>query len=89
MNKHQTIRGPSCLTDAKDDEPLFVLRANDELAPLLVDDWAGKYLAAKGGLNAMTATQQQKYYGAIFLANDMRRWKRRSSPPAHTSEPTP
>lgn len=79
MNKHETIKGPSCLTNAEDDEPLFVLRANDELAAGLVDIWAGRYLHSKDGLGAMTQKQQHKYYGACFLANEMRSWKKRSA----------
>jgi len=35
-----TKHDDSCLTKAKDDEPIFVLRASDVLAPSAVRDWA-------------------------------------------------
>lgn len=35
-----------CLESAQDDEPLFVLRAQDELAPTLVREWANDLEAA-------------------------------------------
>ncbi len=31
---------PSCLTNARDDEPVFVLRAQDKLAPFVIKIWA-------------------------------------------------
>ena len=34
----------SCLNQAHSDEPIFTLRANDELAPDVVRVWAGRYL---------------------------------------------
>ena len=36
-----------CHAAAADDEPMFVLRANDPLAPDLVRAWAARYLAEK------------------------------------------
>jgi hypothetical protein len=41
--KRDEIADPnSCLNRAADDEPIFVLRAKDMLAPKLVRDWAAK-----------------------------------------------
>jgi len=41
MTKEQEIATElSCLNKAKDDEPIFVLRANDLLAPIVVSCWA-------------------------------------------------
>jgi hypothetical protein len=75
MKKRDEINGPSCLTNAADDEPLFVLRANDELAPDIVRRWADRYYVSKGGLGKMTATQMAKCTEAAALASDMERWR--------------
>lgn len=36
----------SCLSNANDDEPVFVLRAQDELAPFCLEFWADALEAA-------------------------------------------
>ena len=36
MIKRLELIGPSCLTSAADDEPIFVLKSTDELAPSIV-----------------------------------------------------
>lgn len=70
----------SCLNKASDDEPIFVLRANDELAPDIVMKWAFAYRAAKiEGSGEMTQHQMDKYEEAIELAGLMRKWKESSS----------
>lgn len=74
MNKLQTLAGPSCLTAAADDEPLFVLRANDELAPTIVREWSHAYQRSKGGPALMTAAQLQKLREAQRCAFDMESW---------------
>jgi len=61
MIKSKEIEGPSCLTAAADDEPLFVLRANDEVAAYIVNQWAYAYYLAKGGAAHMTTAQLAKY----------------------------
>ncbi len=41
MEKNQELLDPkSCLNKAADDEPLFVLRAHDKLAPVVIRLWA-------------------------------------------------
>jgi len=44
--KQQTLeaaaRGEGCLGRAADDEPVFVLRAHDRIAPAIVRQWAEK-----------------------------------------------
>jgi len=67
----------SCLRRAEMDEPIFVLRANDELAPSIVDMWADLYQHAKCGLDGkgMTEKQVEKVKEARELAREMRRWK--------------
>lgn len=71
MNKLQLIAGPSCLTNANADEPVFLLRANDELAPLVVRRWAYKYLALKGGITLITSEQLGKFNDALRVADAM------------------
>lgn len=81
MIKSKEIAGPSCLTKAHDDEPLFVLRANDALAPQLVREWASRYRASKGGQMMMTERQASKYNDALHLALNMEDWKAAQAKP--------
>lgn len=76
MNKSQLLSGPSCLTNAADDEPLFVLRANDELAPMLVRYWAANYFESKQLSGRLNEKQRAKYAEAIDLAFRMVEWKK-------------
>lgn len=57
-----------CLINAKDDEPIFVLRAQDELAPLVVARWIE--LAKERG------TPVDKLTEAGQLADLMLAWQR-------------
>ena len=79
MIKSAELAGPSCLTRATDDEPLFVLRANDELAPDVVRKWAADYYAQKkmaaGRGGYLTDAQHRKYSEALNIAWEMERWK--------------
>ena len=75
MNKLDVIKGPSCLTNAFDDEPLFVLRANDELAPMIVRFWAMLYEHTKDGPSGMSATQREKWREATDTAAFMESWR--------------
>lgn len=72
MIKTKEIAGPSCLTSASDDEPLFVLRANDECAPGIVRAWAEAYKTLKGPLWSLK--QVAKYDEALALATAMEDW---------------
>lgn len=56
----------SCLAKAADDEPLFVLRAHDKLAPNTVRVWA--MMARAQG------TPSEKVREAMDLADDMEDW---------------
>ncbi len=77
MIKIQELHGPSCLTAAADDEPLFVLRANDELAPQLVREWAESYYDMKKDFSFhLTPQQHAKYTAALKLAIAMENWYR-------------
>lgn len=78
MIKSEELKNQNgCLAKAADDEPLFVLRANDEFAPSQVRRWAACYAygkrAGQGGV--LTLAQQAKYDEAIALALQMEAWK--------------
>ena len=65
----------SCLNKAADDEPIFVLRANDELAPMAVRTWASAYRKAKLDAGELTPERENKYRDAMQLANQMEAWR--------------
>lgn len=67
--KRETITSPlSCLNRAEDDEPVFVLRAHDRVAPATVRDWAQR--AKNAGVHA------EKIEEAMLVAYQMERWQR-------------
>lgn len=76
MMKRDEIADPnSCLNRAADDEPLFVLRANDILAMGIVHQWASQYLAMKAEQpEGPTLKQMAKYREAKELASTMWDW---------------
>lgn len=63
------IRGEGCLGKAAPDEPVFVLRAQDRFAPMLVELWANMLTLA-----ATEAWQDTKAEEARKLAAEMRAW---------------
>lgn len=65
--------GQGCLGKAHNDEPVFVLRAQDALAADLVELWA---MRAK----ATGVTPWDKVREAYDLAEEMRRWHTRKIP---------
>lgn len=76
MIKRMELTCPtSCLVSAGDEEPLFVLRANDELAPAIIRAWAVDYMKAKLNADQWGDRQHAKYMEAINLADEMVRWK--------------
>jgi hypothetical protein len=73
MLKQDEVSNPdSCLNRAAIDEPVFVLRANDPLAPIMVRSWAERYIASKFG--RPSAQQARKYYEALRSASLMEAW---------------
>lgn len=76
-----------CYAAAAPDEPIFVLRADDELAPILVRLWAGMRGREEIGILQHTLTvgikigdskppmKIEKYDEAIQCASDMEKWK--------------
>jgi hypothetical protein len=81
--KRELINDPnSTLNKAAEDEPLFLLRAQDIFAAGRVKDWADKLfevLDATDDLN-VRAKQRQKYYEALALAKVMESWPTRKLP---------
>lgn len=66
----------SCLNNAADDEPIFVLKSTDELASTVVQIWASMYRKSKSEQpGGMTAKQVAKYHEAMQLAEQMDRWR--------------
>jgi hypothetical protein len=66
--KHNSVT----LLKAQDDEPIFVLRAQDTLAPALVRRWADE--AERAGCPAV------KVLEARTIADTMERWPTRKLP---------
>jgi hypothetical protein len=78
--KRDEIANPnSCLNKAADDEPIFVLRANDPVAAAIVRIWAERYVSEKIEHNTdgiLTGAQLLKAQEARGLANQMDSWRR-------------
>lgn len=76
MTKSQEISDPnSCINKAEDDEPVFVLRANDPLMPKVVQFWANEYQQMKVALNGvLTDAQYEKFREALDIADNARDW---------------
>lgn len=68
----QAARGEGCLGKAADDEPVFVLRAQDVLAAGRVDDWADHA--------ELQGSPPEKVAEARQLAEKMRAWPSRKLP---------
>lgn len=63
-------KNDSCLKKVADDEPIFVLRAQDRFAPMLVRLWADLTKSQRG------TEHDDKVTGAYELANKMDEWAR-------------
>ena len=68
----QAARGEGCLGKAGDDEPVFILRAQDALAAGLIEAWAEE-AEARG-------CPSSKVQGALLIAAAMRRFPNRKWP---------
>jgi hypothetical protein len=69
----QLSNSSSCLNKAKGGEPIFVLQGGDEFAADLVEQWADKLDAAKGG-------STPKSVDARAIAAEMRTYTPRKIP---------
>jgi len=68
LTKLQVIEGPSCLTRAADDEPVFVLRARDPMAPLAIRAWAEQSLNHN-------VHETEKVMRALEEATEFEQWR--------------
>jgi len=76
MLKENEISIPtSCLNKAADDEPIFVLKSTDELAPATVRQWAVWYRQSKQAADEWTSEREAKYREAMQLAAQMEEWR--------------
>lgn len=79
MIKKRELTDPqSCLNRAGPDEPVFVLRANDQSAPEAVRAWITRYCfdrAGGAGYDALTILQKRKVNEALTLADSMEKWR--------------
>ena len=73
-----------CYADAAPDEPIFILRATDRIAPKIVREWAAVYVAtkrngheARGEPDRLTEKEQRKFDEAMACAERMDAWRNR------------
>ncbi len=79
MLKKQELSVPnSCLNKAAPSEPIFVIRAKDPLAPMLIRHWA---TMAEG------VHEGEKVMEARSLADEIERWQ--SQPVCEVAMPSP
>ena len=72
-----TKRNPGefdCYASAGDDEPIFVLRSTDPLAPGIVREWAERYARSKGLDETNDPRSCRKFIEAIKCAESMESW---------------
>ena len=70
----------SCLNKASTDEPLFVLRAKDHLAPMAIRHW----VTMSNGNHS-----EEKLEEALRLANEMEDWRIKNIPQVVNTAPSP
>jgi hypothetical protein len=76
IERQNAARGKGCLGKAADDEPVFILRARDVLAPGLIELWADnleKALQTNGASDP--SRDSMKLKEARSLAHQMRAWQ--------------
>lgn len=75
--KRENLLNPnSCWNKAELDEPVFILRSTDFIAPTIVTLWTVQYVSDKGGWLRMTDAQKQKFEDALRVAEAMRNYKK-------------
>lgn len=67
-------KGEGCLGRARDDEPVFVLRGQDTLAPSLVENWAVLLLRGRNPMD-LSEKELSKIKDARQIAEEMRQWQ--------------
>lgn len=76
--REATTRGEGPLAKAGDDEPVFLLRAQDNLAADLVDQWAIQASVAIPNIGG--SDLGHKVAEARLIADTMRRWPIHKNP---------
>jgi len=72
MIKSDELKNPlSCLNKSADDEPLFVLRAKDPIAPIAIRHWVTM---------SNCYHQKNKAKEALELAEKMEAWRKQNCP---------
>lgn len=75
MTKEDNIHDPdSCWNKAALDEPIFVLRAHDVLAPCIINQWAGLFKFQHLQHGTWNEQAKAKYKAALQVAEEMGRW---------------
>lgn len=72
IERELAAQGKGCLGKAADDEPVFILRAQDKLAWILVNLW--------GDMARQHGCPNDKVMEAFDLAHAMRQWKPQKFP---------
>ena len=73
LTKREELANPtSCINKAAEDEPVFVLRGSDVLAPIVIRVWAS--------MAKLLGASQQKVSGALTTADAMDRWPVKKNP---------
>lgn len=68
-------RGEGSLAKARDDEPVFILRAQDKVAPFVVEYWA-QCVANLASDEPLSDATKAKLKRANELVDEMRAWQR-------------
>jgi len=66
LKKLEIANPNSCLNKAEENEPIFVLRAQDKLSPILIEAWAS--------FAELVNCDPSKVFKARECAKDMREW---------------
>jgi len=75
IKREELATHESCLNRAHDDEPLFVLRANDSSAPYAVMAWADDYCMRKKKCGGYGERAKEKFEDAYRTARMMIEWR--------------
>jgi hypothetical protein len=76
--KEELASTTGCLAKAARDEPIFVLRAQDKLAPMVVQYWIQLVEAERRatGASTMELIEDPKLQAAHNLSKQMEEWQR-------------
>lgn len=76
-----------CFADVADDEPFFVLRANDPLAANIVNNWISMRVSMiMQGVKPNELESWAKVQEAIKCRNDMIAWLQNKNAPLHEQQ---